>query len=166
MIAVGVRLVDGFWRDLRLGTRALRATPVVSAVAVLSLALGIGANTAIFALIDSLLLRTLPVKDPSRLVLVTTTAPGVAGWSYPVWDHLRQLELFESAAAWSVSRFDLASRGETQFINGLWTNRFILRNVGCTRGDRAHVFGPGRPALRRPRWSRRGDQLQLLATAF
>jgi putative ABC transport system permease protein len=130
MIAVSVRLVDGFWQDLRLGTRALRATPVVTTVAVLSLALGIGANTAIFALIDSLILRTLPVKDPSRLVLVTTTAPGVAGWSYPVWDHLRQLELFESSVAWSVSRFDLASRGETQFINGLWTSGSFFEALG------------------------------------
>jgi len=57
-------------RDLRLAVRALRATPVVSFVAVLSLALGIGANTAIFSIVDSLLLRTLPVADPARLVMV------------------------------------------------------------------------------------------------
>ena len=128
--ALGVRLVDGFWRDLRLAVRALRATPIVTAVAVLSLALGIGANTAIFSLIDSLMLRTLPVKDPSRLVLVTNTAPGVRAWSYPVWDQLRQLELFESSAAWSLRRFDLASRGETQFVNGLWTSGSFFETLG------------------------------------
>jgi putative ABC transport system permease protein len=130
MIGRGMHLVEGFWRDLRIGARALRATPVVTAVAVLSLALGIGANTAIFSLIDSLILRTLPVRDPGRLVLVANTAAGVPAWSYPVWDHLRQLELFERAAAWSVSRFDLASRGETQFINGLWTSGSFFETLG------------------------------------
>ena len=54
--------------DLRDALRALRATPVVTAVAVLSLALGIGANTAIFSLIDSLMLRSLPVEAPQQLV--------------------------------------------------------------------------------------------------
>jgi hypothetical protein len=81
--------VDGFWRDLRLGLRALKASPVVTIVATLSIALGIGANTAIFSLIDSLILRKLPVADPDRLVLVTTTTPqGARAWSYPVWKEL------------------------------------------------------------------------------
>ena len=64
--------------DVRLAFRSLRATPVVSVVAVLSLALGIGANTAIFSIVDSLLLRSLPVKDPARLTLMTR---GTAGGS-------------------------------------------------------------------------------------
>lgn len=123
-------LVDGFRRDLRLAVRALRATPIVTAVAILSLALGIGANTAIFSLIDSLLLRTLPVKDPSRLVLVTNTMPGVRAWSYPVWDHLRQQQLFEDSAAWSLSRFDLASGGETHFVDGLWASGSFFETLG------------------------------------
>ena len=53
--------------DLRDAIRALRATPVVTAVAILSLGLGIGANTAIFSILDAVMLRTLPVKDPARL---------------------------------------------------------------------------------------------------
>jgi predicted permease len=127
-----VRLVDGCGRDVRLAVRALRATPIVTAVAILSLALGIGANTAIFSLIDSLILRTLPVKDSGRLVLVTNTIPGVRAWSYPVWDQLRQLELFESSAAWSLGRFDRASRGETQFVNGLWTSGSFFETLGVS----------------------------------
>ncbi len=59
-------------RDLRLAARSLRATPLVTAVAVLSLALGIGANTAIFSLVDRLVLRSLPVHEPARLALVAT----------------------------------------------------------------------------------------------
>ena len=58
-------------QDLRLAVRALAATPVVTAVAVLSLALGIGANTAIFSLVDSVILRTLPVAEPQRLVILS-----------------------------------------------------------------------------------------------
>ena len=54
--------------DFRLAFRALRTSPVVSFVAILSLALGIGANTAIFSLVNSLLLRALPVKQPQQLI--------------------------------------------------------------------------------------------------
>ena len=61
--------------DLRLALRTLRATPGVSAVAILSLALGIGANTAVFSLVDSLLLLKLPIIEPERLVMLST-GPG------------------------------------------------------------------------------------------
>ena len=146
--AFGVRVVEGFWRDVRLAVRALRATPIVTAVAVLSLALGIGANTAIFALIDSLILRTLPVKDSSRLVLVTNTSPGVRAWSYPVWDQLHRLELFESSAAWSLRRFDLASRDSSDGTRpGCSTARELRRSLpmrehtakGYRRGTHRHI---------------------------
>jgi putative ABC transport system permease protein len=57
-------------QDLRLGFRSLRATPNVTLVIILSLALGIGANTAIFSIVDRLLLRKLPMKDPGQFVLI------------------------------------------------------------------------------------------------
>ena len=69
--------------DFRDAFRALRATPVVSAVAILSLALGIGANTAIFSIVNALMLRTLPVKEPQQLVQVLA-GPARASWSNPL----------------------------------------------------------------------------------
>ena len=74
----------GLTQDIRIGFRQLRATPVVTAVAILSLALGIGANTALFSLANSLLLRPLPVNEPDRLVMISDTAtPGSRCWDVP-----------------------------------------------------------------------------------
>jgi hypothetical protein len=91
-------------QDLRLAIRALLATPIVSVVAALSLALGIGANTAIFSLVNSLLLRSLPVADPQRLVgLSTGRAAGVEPtFSYATFDQIRQRgQAFDGALAYS-----------------------------------------------------------------
>src|SRR5215831_13991989 len=117
-VSFGRRLFDGAWRDVRLAFRALRGTPVVAFAAVSSLALGIGANIAIFSIINSLVLRTLPVKDPERLVLVTDASMDhVRVWSYPVWREIHhRTDLFEQSAAWSFARFNLASGGETQLV--------------------------------------------------
>ena len=107
--------------DIRLAFRSLRATPVVTAVAVLSLALGIGANTAIFSLVNSLLLRALPVTEPAQLALVTDDQGlGISSWTNPIWDQIRSRRyLFGGAFAWSTSRFNLASGGETQYVDGI-----------------------------------------------
>jgi predicted permease len=63
------RPIETLFQDLRFGLRMMRKTPGFTAIAVLSLALGIGANTALFSLIDAILVKTLPVKDPGSLVL-------------------------------------------------------------------------------------------------
>src|SRR5712691_2011812 len=119
-------------QDLRLAFRALRATPVVTAVAILSLALGIGANTAIFSIVNGLLLRSLPVRDPSRLVLVTEgTMTRPRAWSFPVWEQIRRRpDLFERTAGWSFTRFNLAPGGETAFVDGLWTSGSFFDALG------------------------------------
>ena len=65
--------MESFWQDVRYGLRVLGRNPGFSALAVLTLALGIGANTAIFSILDPLLLRKLPVRSPDELVWVNST---------------------------------------------------------------------------------------------
>src|SRR6185312_4626826 len=98
--------------DLRLAVRSLRATPVVSLVAILSLALGIGANTAIFSIVNALMLRALPVKEPQQLVQLML-GPTRTSWSNPLWEQLRarDTELFDGAFAYSSPRYNLAHAG-------------------------------------------------------
>ena len=109
--------------DLRLAYRSLRATPLVSIVAILSLALGIGANTAIFSIVDSLLLRALPVKQPERLVLLAYENDLPTAWTNPIWEQIRDRpDLFDGALAWSSTRFDLAQGGQTEFVDGIWAS--------------------------------------------
>src|SRR5437660_12619747 len=89
--------------DLRFALRNLRRSPLFTLVTISSLALGIGANTAIFTLIDQLILRLLPVRDPQQLVLISSTGPhmgsnrGSRASSYPMYqDYQQKAEAFSS----------------------------------------------------------------------
>ena len=109
----------------------------MSGVAVLSLALGIGANTAIFSIVNSLWLRTLPVHEPERLVLVQQAGEPSLSWPHPVWEEIRAREdLFAGAAAWTSTRFNLARSGETDFVDGLYVSGRLFDVLGI-----APVFG-------------------------
>jgi predicted permease len=117
-------------QHLRDAVRALRATPLVTTVAILSLALGIGANTAIFSLINSLVLRTLPVRQPQHLVQVSSQ-DGNTSWTNPIWEQIRDRpRLFDGAFAYSSTQFDLAQGGQAELAQGLWASGDFFRVLG------------------------------------
>jgi putative ABC transport system permease protein len=120
--------------DLRSAVRSLRATPIVTSVAVLSLALGIGATTVIFSLTNSLLLRKLPVRDPGALVLVTDpTVPGVRAYALGVWESFRRfVDVFDGTLAWSSTEFNLVPRGEAQIVSGAWVSGSYFETLGIS----------------------------------
>jgi putative ABC transport system permease protein len=107
--------IDTLWQDLRYGARSLRRTPGFTAVAVLTLALGIGATTALFSLFNALLFRALPYRDSDRLVRVYKTIPQSNVWQHPVANHLdhkAQNTVFEHMAAFTGRGFDLVEPGQ------------------------------------------------------
>jgi putative ABC transport system permease protein len=132
------RFPGGHMHDIRLAVRQLRATPIVTVVAVLSLALGIGANTAMFSIVDSLVLRALPVRQPGRLAIVSDDGHRAYWMTYPIWSDIQSRHLFENAFAWSTARFNLAERGETEFVDGIWTSAGIFDTLGI-----APILGRG-----------------------
>ena len=113
------------WNDLRYGLRTLRRSPVFTVVAVASLALGIGANTAIFSLMNQVMFRMLPVREPERLVVLHTEGPPREGWdsrdndettfSYSMYKNLRdQNKVFDGVIARSSGSASVSYRGETE----------------------------------------------------
>jgi putative ABC transport system permease protein len=117
--------------DVRDAIRSLWATPIITAVAVLSLALGIGANTALFSILNSLVFRPLPVRDPQRLVMLTSDGT-MTSWTNPVWEQIRdrQSDFFESACAWSPNRFNVAGSGRADFVDGAYVSGGLFRTLG------------------------------------
>jgi putative ABC transport system permease protein len=133
--------------DLRLAARSLCATPIVSAVAVLSLALGIGANAAIFSLVDSLLLRTLPVREPERFVTVSggTTFNGgpLGSFSDAIWSEISQRsDRFDGALAWQTALpFHLTRDGEAPTVDGMFASGAFFSTLGI-QAAAGRTFSP------------------------
>src|SRR5712675_2994037 len=103
-------------QDIQFGLRMLRKSPGFAAVAILTLALGIGANTAIFSLIDAVMLRALPVENPNDLLQLQIQRPRRAEsggtFTNPLWEQVRgQQDVFSDVFAWGQDRFDLAQGG-------------------------------------------------------
>lgn len=109
------------WQDIRYATRMLMKNPGVSLVAVITLALGIGANTAIFSVVNGVLLKPLPYKDPERLVALWENVPTHGRWrASPAnfFDWKSQNTLFEGMAAYGGSVATLTGQGEPEQLSG------------------------------------------------
>ena len=125
------RALQGLGHDFRLAVRELATNRLVSAAAIASLALGIGANTAIFSLVNGLLLRPLPVRDPHRLALLSGGLGPTSGWPFAVWREIQdRIGAFDGAVAWSSPRFNLSGRGEMQPANGMFVNGDYFARLG------------------------------------
>ena len=127
--ARGTRWLDETWQDLRFAVRALRATPIVTTIVVLSLALGIGANTAIFSLVNSLLLRSLPVPDADRLVTLTVGNTTDQRFTYATFDEIRrQGHPFDGALAWAESLLTIGEEAEPSYAQ--WVSGDFFETLG------------------------------------
>src|ERR1700688_2549027 len=125
----GEILMRAIWQDIRFGARMLAKHPGFTAIAVLTLALGIGANTAIFSLVSQVLLRRLPVQNPNELVVlrspgpmrghVSTDGDEAQSFSYPMYKGLRDTNsVFSGVLARFVFPASIASHGQTERGSG------------------------------------------------
>lgn len=126
-------MLDTTTRDLKFGLRVLVRQPSFAIIAILSLALGVGANTAIFQLIDTVRLRTLPVEAPEQLARINVNAgdggrqgrftSAYSHMTYAIYEQTRdRQQSFASLSAWGPATFDLASSGESRPARGLWVS--------------------------------------------
>jgi putative ABC transport system permease protein len=133
-------MLESFLQDVRYGIRQLRQSPGFTVVAVLSLALGIGANSAMFQLIDAIRLRMLPVSRPQELVNVDFARKSLrAGWfstrsarlTFAQYEQIKQQQqAFTGVVAWSATRFNLSPGGVARYVEGLYVSGEFFRHLG------------------------------------
>ena len=127
-------------QDSRYSVRMLAKAPGFALVAILTLTLGIGANAAIFQLIDAVRLRTLPVQDPKTIAIIHLNRnhwgsgnfnSAYSEFSFPLWQQIRQRqEAFSSIAVWGPGRLNLATGGEINNANAIWVSGDFFRVLG------------------------------------
>jgi putative ABC transport system permease protein len=155
-----IGFLETLGQDLRYALRLLRLEPGFFSVAILSLALGIGANTAIFHLLDAVRLRALPVANPQELVEVEMNSDHRSGnfssrradFTYALWDQLRtHQQAFSGLFAWSAHWFNIAPGGEVHLIQGLYASGDFFRTLGVVPAlGRVFSIGDDRPGCGSP----------------
>jgi len=134
--ALGTHFIETFAQDLRFALRMLRKSPGFTIVGVLTLALGIGANTAIFSVLEAVFLRPLPYKDPSRLVLIADGEyPADGGFLYNDFEACKlQVRSFENVAAYyrdsGISRVTLTAGVEPESVHGAFVSSEFFPTLG------------------------------------
>src|SRR6058998_175936 len=123
--------------DFRYALRMLAKNPGFTAVAVLTLALGIGANTAIFSVVNAVLLRPLSYKDPGRLIMIWSKNRMAGGadedlQSYPNFqDYKNRNHVFEDMAAYHLLGFNITGADGPQIIGGVWATASLFPVLGA-----------------------------------
>jgi predicted permease len=119
--------------------RSVRSAPAVWAGVILSIALGTGANIALFSVVNALMLRPLPVRDPAQLVVVGGASDR---WSYPIWREIQGARgLFAGTAAWAGETFNTVPRGRAELANGLFVSGDFFQTLGV-EPVRGRLIGP------------------------
>src|SRR5262245_30712465 len=127
--------IDEIARDVRYAFRSFARNRGFTAVILITLALGIGANTAIFSLMESVLLRPLPVDKPAELTMLLRQQPGReanAGFTNPLWEALRdQEDVFSAHFAWSTpQQFQFAQSGQSSTLDGFMASGDYFTTLG------------------------------------
>ncbi len=151
----GVRLIEALWQDLRYGLRMLNRKPGFTLIAVITLALGIGANTAIFSVVMAVLVRPLPFREPEALVSFQASNERVGvGHGFlsqsDVLDFRRQAESFEQIVAWDTSPINLSGTGRPERLEGVSVTTNFFQTLGA-QPLLGHDFSPedGSPSSNR-----------------
>jgi putative ABC transport system permease protein len=173
----GGRWLEILWLDLRFGTRMLLKNPSFALIAVLTLALGIGANTAVFSVVNTVLLNPVPYYEPQRLVAVMEAQEGrvfgsAHGNSYLFWR--AQSQAFEHLIAYNRGGFDLTGRGEPERLESLNITANVFPGLGLApQLGRAFTPEEDRPEaapvvlLSHALWQRRfGGDPAIIGTAL
>src|SRR5690348_1325138 len=124
--------IESVWQDIRFAFRSLMRSSGFAAVVVVSLALAIGANAAIFSIIDALMLKPLPVRDPYTLMEIARTDDANA-YTYSIWRQIEaQQDVFSSVFAYSLTSFVASEGGERQLLQGLYVSGRYFGTLGVT----------------------------------
>jgi predicted permease len=126
--------VETFWRDVQYGVRTLRKSPGFTAIAILTLALGIGANTAIFSVVNGVVLSPLPYRQPDRLVIVWAKNPqgrNISPSYLDFQDWQRSTRSFQEMAAFTFQAYDLTNPGTPEHFTGWQVSGGFFRTLGA-----------------------------------
>ena len=178
--------LETFWSDLRFGARLLRFNPVFAGAAILSLALGIGANTAIFQLLDAVRLRSLPVKNAQEIARVKFDRRGSRSgnfstrypdFTFAIWEQIRNNQQgFSNVYAWAPVQFNVSPSGEVHNVQGLFVSGEFFGTLGAEpalgrllgKADDQTGCGAGGAVLSYSYWQRQyggsGDVLERNVT--